>query len=303
LSRWGIERFRRYRQTVVKPLAEGNPKPFLKSTAAYLGLAAPAVYALEELLTEKKPLYMTNGEFFNLLNDDRTPSARKMDEFAYTVLGRAQLVGMAGIFTGALYQMMQARHGEHTSGFNNPGWGAVEDMGARIGQYWNAYSGSDFFTHLHELPYETLMNETQSLRLLRGAMDNKEDSGDREEQIYKRVTGQTKFKVGSAYRSDPFNPVSKMKKAETVGDIMDQEEPLTRMYESAPPQEPANFPRRIRHDFGYYNFLDKIQGDGAGEAQLQKDMSGQVFNPIRSMVAKKAFIKAKARNLADELAP
>ena len=175
-------------------------------------------------------------------------------------------------------------------------------MGARIGQYWNAYSGSDFFTHLHELPYETLMNETQSLRLLRGAMDNKEDSGDREEQIYKRVTGQTKFKVGSAYRSDPFNPVSKMKKAETIGDIMDQEEPLAKMYEGTPPQEPANFPRRIRHDFGYYNFLDKIQGDGAGEAQLQKDMSGQVFNPIRSMVAKRAFIKAKARNLADEVA-
>ena len=122
LSRWGIERFRRYRQTVVEPLAKGDARPFLRSTAVYLGLAAPAVYALEELLTEKKPLYMTNGEFFNLLNDDGTPSKAKMDEFAYTVLGRAQLVGMAGIFTGALYQMMQARHGEHTSGFNNPGW-------------------------------------------------------------------------------------------------------------------------------------------------------------------------------------
>ena len=45
-----------------------------------------------------------------------------------------------------------------------------------------------------------------------------------------------------------------------------------------------------------------IESDGAGEAQLQKDMSGQVFNPIRSMVAKRAFIKAKARNLADEVA-
>ena len=120
---------------MIKPIAEdGNILPLVKSTALYLGLATPAVNALMEVLTHKKPRNSTWPEYLNLVKDGK-PDAHLMDEFAYDFLANANLAGMGGILGGLLYQGMQLRHGERAMGYSSPGVSTLVDMGKRVVDY------------------------------------------------------------------------------------------------------------------------------------------------------------------------
>ena len=299
LSRFSVERARRYRETVIEPMAkDGNLLPFAKSTVLYLGIAAPLANTLVELITDRKPSNMSWGEWLGFVDKQGKLSTEAMDEFAYTVLANASLMGMGGIFSGALHNLNRARHGEKALWYSNPAAAAVEDFGKRIFDYWTAYSGEDFVKNLWKIPVETLVQETQSLREGRRLLEDRPDTGAREEAIWKRVTGQTKPSLMSPPQANPFSAATKIRRATTAAEIKEAYPQLEEMYKRYLPERAGRFTESKKED-GYYQFLVDTQGEPAARKQFESDEKRRQLDPLRKAAANAAFKSARRKRLTD----
>jgi hypothetical protein len=292
LSRWSIERMRRYRQTVLKPLAEkGDWKPFLRSSFMHQFFAAPAVAAIEQFITGLKPQELTWAEWLGLAKDDGRPDDNKLDELAYTILAKAQLTGMGGMLSSLALNAYQLKHGEATYGFQNPFWQSAEDLVGRILQFWGTHSGPELLLAPFSIPLETVLQETQTARLLRNRIKKVGETGMREEKIWKRMTGQTSPGMASFMRGNPWDPKRRISRAQSMEEIVKEIPGLVKSYKEYTPGGPTRFAKRER-PLDYYSFLKTIQGTPAAAGQFQGDIQNDTLNTLRDAAARAAFTTA-----------
>lgn len=292
LSRWNIERMRRYRQTVLKPLAEkGDWKPFLRSSLMHQLFAAPVITAIEQFVTGLKPQNLTWAEWLGLADDKGRPDDNKMDELAYTILANAQLTGLGGMLSGLAMDAYRLKHGESVFGFGNPFWASAHDMVGRIVHYWGTHSGPELLLAPFQIPLETLMQEIQTARLIRNRVNKVEETGMREEKIWKRMTGQTEPSVKSFMRPNPWDPRKKIARAETPEDVKKQVPRLFEQYRRYTPSGPTRFAKRERPE-DFYRFMSAAQGTPAAADQYIGDQRYDAMNKLRDFAAEAAWTTA-----------
>jgi len=272
---------------------KGDIKPFLKSTLAYLGLAAPTIGAVEYLLTDQKPREMTWGEYFGLLNDDGTPSERKMEELAYTVAAKSALVGLGGLLSYAAYGALQTLHGESMLPIENPGWSFLSSNTARLMDAIEAYDGENLAKIIAQIPMETLGNEIQGIRLLKNALEGREETGAREERIWKRVSGQSGGSLRGSFGrgANPFTARTALAREKNPEEMVKMGPAMARYYKTRASKGPSTFKNPVR-DMEYYKFLSTIQNPESAGKQYSRDLSQAELNHVRKAVARSAFLQS-----------
>jgi len=253
--------------------------------------AAPAVEAIEQFITGQKPQELTWAEWLGLAKDDGRPDDNKLDELAYTILAKAQLTGMGGMLSSLALNAYQLKHGEATYGFQNPFWQSAEDLVGRILQFWGTHSGPELLLAPFSIPLETVLQETQTARLLRNRIKKVGETGMREEKIWKRMTGQTSPGMASFMRGNPWDPRRRISRAQSMEEIVKEIPGLVKSYKKYTPSGPTRFANRER-PLDYYSFLKTIQGTPAAAGQFQRDIQNDTLNTLRDAAARAAFTTA-----------
>lgn len=257
LARWSIGRSNHFIDNVIKPLGHGELRPLIGSLTGGL-LSASAVNYLKEKLVNQKPREMTWEEFNKVAEsiDPNTKQKRGTQDVAYTLLSKANTAGYAGFMGSLAFNMLAGAKGESPQGFANPLIAASTEGIQRIGQYLNAVQNGDV-GWIDGLGTLTLQLAQDRIQLARTLLDDKEDTGKREEAIAQR-TGYLppKSVEFGGHLTNPYGPTGAYRR----GDVEGLRGLI--MNKLARGQEPP-LPTSALKQPGAYAFIRDAQGAGA----------------------------------------
>jgi hypothetical protein len=271
LQRWGTERFNNWHRNAWEPAVnKGNFKPMIKSVLGALATGS-VLNTVQDYLFEQKPNEMTWREFMRA--DDVSNK-----EVAYTLFSKLQNVGFAGVFSQLGLAGTQLASGEVPNGIANLGVDLVGKTATRIGQAGHAITtrGAGGFDVLGDLLDSIAKDNIQAYRLI--ANSRKPDTGNREERIYRRQTGQGNIASSTASMlSNPMDPLGELRKATTTQEIEEALPKAGRAFARDPSMDPRiqspmrSLTSKRPGQPAYYDFVGQLQGPEAGAEALQRD--------------------------------
>jgi len=258
-----------------KALRQGDISPMLKmATGGLLTVAGAA--AIKEALFKKKPSDMTWTEWMNL---DNPESARFL-------VNQASAANLGGFVTQLAAQGMNYGTGVKAYGPRTQAAQLVDSITEhttwlleRIEEN-GELTGEDVGTLLNSFA----RNVIQDYRLITEPVQQK-DNNRREVGMYNRIVKGERYK-GIAKRANPVSFNTKYNREDDMDKVADSAvEIFQRALEGKPvPATPNAF-----EDPEFYPWLDKMQGDGAGQRALDRDRNKQLgVNQFKSTIERMA---------------
>lgn len=268
LQRWSVGRFNHWYKNAWMPAMErGEFGPLLKSILAG-AVTGSGVEALAEILFNQKPREMTWKEY----------SRAQDPELVYTLFSKLQNAGYAGLFGNLLYQASRVKGGEIPEGVQNLGIDSAAMLGLRLKHLVDAYQsrGGASWDLLFDFLDTVAKDNMQAYRLIRNA--NRPDTGQREERLFQRSQGKSQISAGlSRAMSNPMDPMYDLRRATTLEEV-NKALPVAASALANNPELNPRFNsslRSLEQRPSYYDFVEQIQGELAGQQALARDLQSR----------------------------
>jgi hypothetical protein len=274
LNRWGVERFNNWYKHAWRPAVDkGEFGPLLRGALGNLA-SASVLRWLEQEILGTKPAEMTWKEFLKADNK----------EVAYTLFSKLQVAGYAGILSSVAAGGTQLMNKELPLGVENTGWEALGNLVLRLGQFGSGISSGDIepADAIGELAKTIMTDNIQVAKMVAAA--GREDTGNREERLYKRQMGLNTF-GGNANISNPFTAADDLRKATTIPEMEKALPAVGRAIAKTGNVPRLRTPMRqlYRDDQrpNFYEYLSTLQGQGAALKQFDRDVEQDQLTELK----------------------
>lgn len=267
LSRWSVERFNHWFDNVYRPATTGDLEPLLKSMVVGLGVTAPLINKMKEIVMDRKPKELTWAEYLKLGGRDH----------AYTMFSKLQTASNMGILGDMMFAAVQGMEGEVPRGFNNIMLNTIDNTVTRLLQFTQGVASGGFnIGDAGRIGLEAVKDNNQVLKILLNKYQGNPDTGNREEKIaerlgYKSSTGGTgspdlpnPISVTGAYRNEDDGRLARImnKRGEEGKKVL---KPQSAFEGRKTPQLLEGRP------VNYYEFIRDAQGEDAMNKAVDRD--------------------------------
>lgn len=291
LTRWSQAQWNNFSEDVINKWLNDKKNP--EALKRFLSLALGGIVvgsAIDKLVAElykRKPSWLSWGELFGVLGNDKIENDRKAKEFAYTAAAELQTLGALGTMGDAIMLPLVKK----MAGEKNVLRGGLDIQypAAIVGMDWlektrsfmtavqaGRVSKEDFFQYLEELT-KTAQNVRMGRALMEraGVMEEEEPiKGTREMRVFERVLGKDpkKFEEPRALagqpavlKQDPFSFSRQIMRGNDPENYREFLQGYRRRGEKPPQLDKWTMGRR------YYQELESVIGEEEARKRMEKD--------------------------------